>query len=267
MIESPAPESCACSPGGTNRLFAWESGVDGFLSSPVHVDTVLAEIQKSSNGRSPSASNAAVGAIARATPVAASLRPRRRPLRRRLGLTYSGRLRGCSSAAEHQLQLRTRVRFPSPAPMRHARSTWASIGSARRTSSVTPRSIPCSSSSSRAVIRSRSNRRCSTFSGTSLPSRSGGLEGGAARQRCGGIGSSASPHSASRIKEARRAVGDDGQAQRVIRSTDGATASSRSPRIPPAAAPCGARRARDPVLPHERQRCGCVRNDRRRPPS
>ena len=35
-----------CSPGGTNRLFAWESGVDGFLSSPVHVDTVLAEIQE-----------------------------------------------------------------------------------------------------------------------------------------------------------------------------------------------------------------------------
>ena len=35
-----------CSPGGTNRLFAWESGVDGFLSSPFHVDTVLAEIQE-----------------------------------------------------------------------------------------------------------------------------------------------------------------------------------------------------------------------------
>jgi DNA-binding response OmpR family regulator len=35
-----------CSPGGTNRLFAWESGVDGFLSSPFHVDTLLAEIQE-----------------------------------------------------------------------------------------------------------------------------------------------------------------------------------------------------------------------------
>ena len=39
--------------------------------------------------------------------------PASSPTRRR----YDGRLRGCSSAAEHQLpKLRTRVRFPSPAP-------------------------------------------------------------------------------------------------------------------------------------------------------
>jgi DNA-binding NtrC family response regulator len=35
-----------CSPGGTNRLFAWESGVDGFLSSPFHVEALLDEIQE-----------------------------------------------------------------------------------------------------------------------------------------------------------------------------------------------------------------------------
>jgi DNA-binding response OmpR family regulator len=34
------------SPGGTNRLFAWESGVDGFLSMPFHVDALLAEIEE-----------------------------------------------------------------------------------------------------------------------------------------------------------------------------------------------------------------------------
>lgn len=33
-----------CSPGGTNRLFAWESGVDGFLAAPFHADELLAQI-------------------------------------------------------------------------------------------------------------------------------------------------------------------------------------------------------------------------------
>ena len=35
-----------CSSGGTNRLFAWESGVDGFLASPFHVDELIAQIQE-----------------------------------------------------------------------------------------------------------------------------------------------------------------------------------------------------------------------------
>jgi DNA-binding response OmpR family regulator len=35
-----------CSPGGTNRLFAWESGVDGFLAGPFHIDELLAEVQE-----------------------------------------------------------------------------------------------------------------------------------------------------------------------------------------------------------------------------
>ena len=33
-----------CSPGGTNRLFAWESGVDGFLAAPFHADELLAQV-------------------------------------------------------------------------------------------------------------------------------------------------------------------------------------------------------------------------------
>jgi DNA-binding response OmpR family regulator len=35
-----------CSPGGTNRLFAWESGVDGFLAAPFHADELLAQINE-----------------------------------------------------------------------------------------------------------------------------------------------------------------------------------------------------------------------------
>ena len=35
-----------CSPGGTNRLFAWESGVDGFLATPFHIDELLAQIRE-----------------------------------------------------------------------------------------------------------------------------------------------------------------------------------------------------------------------------
>ena len=35
-----------CSPGGTNRLFAWESGVDGFMAGPFHVDELLAEVRE-----------------------------------------------------------------------------------------------------------------------------------------------------------------------------------------------------------------------------
>ncbi|HTN81905.1 MAG TPA: response regulator [Acidimicrobiales bacterium] len=35
-----------CSRGGTNRLFAWESGVDGFLAGPFHIDELLAQISE-----------------------------------------------------------------------------------------------------------------------------------------------------------------------------------------------------------------------------
>jgi DNA-binding response OmpR family regulator len=35
-----------CSPGGTNRLFAWESGVDGFLANPFHIDALVAQIRE-----------------------------------------------------------------------------------------------------------------------------------------------------------------------------------------------------------------------------
>jgi DNA-binding response OmpR family regulator len=35
-----------CSPGGVNRLFAWESGVDGFMSAPFHIDEMLALVRE-----------------------------------------------------------------------------------------------------------------------------------------------------------------------------------------------------------------------------
>lgn len=35
-----------CSSGGTNRLFAWESGVDGFLAAPFHFDELMAQIHE-----------------------------------------------------------------------------------------------------------------------------------------------------------------------------------------------------------------------------
>ena len=134
-----------CSPGGTNRLFAWESGVDGFLSTPFHVDSAA---RRGPGGRRTTGDRAQAAPPHRARPRArrrpprSHQGPRRRPLRpapRRLSArspirtaaaqALGWRPRGCSSAAEHQLpKLRTRVRFPSPAPMRHARSTSARIG-------------------------------------------------------------------------------------------------------------------------------------------
>ena len=35
-----------CSPGGVNRLFAWESGVDGFIAGPFHIDELLAQVRE-----------------------------------------------------------------------------------------------------------------------------------------------------------------------------------------------------------------------------
>jgi DNA-binding response OmpR family regulator len=35
-----------CSPGGVNRLFAWESGVDGFIAAPFHIDELLGQIRE-----------------------------------------------------------------------------------------------------------------------------------------------------------------------------------------------------------------------------
>ncbi len=35
-----------CAAGGTNRLFAWESGVDGFIASPFHIDEMLALVRE-----------------------------------------------------------------------------------------------------------------------------------------------------------------------------------------------------------------------------